>query len=142
MQIKKEPKAIDIIVDCNSAIPVYEQIKQAFKLAIISGTLAKGDRLTPIRELATQLHVNTNTIVKVYYQLELEGYLVAQPGSGYFVKSPPKEKKEEMSQLFQKITDDYLSKALKLGFSLEDMLSQLEKRVTSATTHPTTHSSS
>ncbi len=133
MHQKKELKPLHFHIDPKSSIPIYEQVKQGIILLIISGYLQEGDRLVPIRELATQLGINTNTIVKVYYQLDLEGYLYAQPGTGYFVKGCPAGKPDAMGELFQKITDEYLSKAIKLGYSLEDMLALLEQRRKAAT---------
>lgn len=129
MQLAKEVKALDIKVVSKSPIPVYEQVKQGIKLAIISGYLEVGDRLVPIRELASQLKINPNTIVKVYYQLDVEGYIYSQPGSGYFVKGDSGDREEERKILFQKITDEYILKAIKLGFSVKDMLDQLHRKL-------------
>jgi GntR family transcriptional regulator len=126
MQQKKELKPLEIRIDSRSALPVYEQVKQGIKLLIVSGYLEEGDRLVPIRELASKLQVNANTIVKVYYQLDVEGFLVSQPGSGYFVKGDHPKRPGEAEELFARITEDYISKALKLGFSVEDMIRQLE----------------
>ncbi|MCP5047371.1 MAG: GntR family transcriptional regulator [bacterium] len=129
MQNKKELKPLDIAIDARSALPVYEQVKQGIKLLIVSGYLEEGDRLVPIRELASKLKINANTIVKVYYQLDVEGYIYSQPGSGYFVKGGRTENAEESGELFDKITEDYISKALLLGFSLNHMIGRLEQRL-------------
>lgn len=109
-------------------MPVYEQIKQGIKLLVISGYLEPEDQLPPIRELATQLKVNANTIVKVYYQLDVEGYIYSMPGSGYFVRPDREERKDEKLHLLEQITDEYISKGLKLGYSLEDMIERLRER--------------
>lgn len=126
--MKKEIKPLNFEIDVHSAIPVYEQVKQEIKLLIISGYLEEEDQLTPIRELAANLRINVNTIVKVYYQLDVEGYIYSQPGSGYFVRGVRKENQDEKLELFEQITEDYISKALKLGYSLEDMAAKLQKR--------------
>jgi GntR family transcriptional regulator len=126
MQQKKELKPLDLTVDSRSALPVYEQVKQGIKLLVVSGYLEEGDRLVPIRELAAKLRVNANTIVKVYYQLDVEGYLVSQPGSGYFVKGNRPKRPGEAEELLARVTEDFVSKALKLGFSIDDMIHQLE----------------
>jgi GntR family transcriptional regulator len=129
MEIKKDLKSLDIKIESRSALPVYEQVKQGIKLAIASGYLEEGDRMVPIRELAARLRINANTIVKVYYQLDVEGYIYSLPGSGYFVKGGAARKQEEKSELFERITEDYISKASNLGFSLEDMIVQLGKKL-------------
>ena len=128
MDHKKDLKPLNISVDARSALPVYEQVKQGIKLLIVSGYLADGDRMVPIRELATRLRVNANTIVKVYYQLDVEGYLYSQPGSGYFVKGNRPEREGEANELLARLAEDFIAKALKLGFSLDDMIQQLEQR--------------
>ena len=126
MQLQKPLKPLDITIDPKSPIPVYEQVKQGIKLSIISGELEKDDRLVPIRELATKLKINPNTIVKVYYQLDVEGFVYSQPGSGYFVRGDVHTRDEEKINLFKNVTEEYIAKASRLGYSLEDMLLQLE----------------
>jgi len=126
--MKNEIKPLNFEIDAHSALPVYEQVKQEIKLLITSGYLEEGDQLVPIRELAANLRVNVNTIVKVYYQLDVEGYIYSQPGSGYFVRGDRKENQDEKRELFEQITEDYISKALKLGYSLEEMAAKLQKR--------------
>ncbi len=126
--MKKEIKSLNFEIDARSAMPVYEQVKQEIKLLITSGYLEEGDQLVPIRELAANLRINANTIVKVYYQLDVEGYIYSQAGSGYFVRASQKENQDEKQELFDQITEDYISKILKLGYSLEDMTAKLQKR--------------
>ncbi len=130
MQILKDLKPMDITIDSQSPIPVYEQVKQGIKLLIISGYLEKDDRLVPIREFAAKLKINPNTIVKVYYQLDVEGFVYSLPGSGYFVRGDTRTREIEKRDLFKKVTDEYIAKALKLGYSLEDMILRLQKKMT------------
>ena len=85
--------------------------------------------MLPIRELAAQLKVNANTIVKVYYQLDVEGFIYSQPGTGYFVREDQKEHHQERQTLFQNITDEYIAKATQLGFSIQQMIDELNRRL-------------
>lgn len=130
--MKKEMKTLDFKVDARAAMPVYEQVKQEIKLLIISGYLEPEDKLPPIRELASQLKINSNTIVKVYFQLDVEGYIYSQPGTGYFVRADWQSNKDEKQDLFDQITQEYISKGLKLGYSLEAMATRLRKRADDA----------
>ena len=126
--VQKPVKSLNISIDRTSPLPVYEQVKQGIKMLVFSGYLQEGDQLVPIRELASNLKVNPNTIVKVYYQLDQEGLIYSQHGSGYFVRigfSSPSRQKED---LFAKITDEYVYKGLQLGFSVETMVKILNKR--------------
>ncbi len=129
MALKKEAKNLDISIDARSAVPVYEQVKQSIKILIASGYLIECDRLIPIRELAGKLKINTNTIVKVYYQLEMEGYIYSMPGSGYYIKGSAPQRIAGQEQLLERLTDEYISKALTLGYSVEEMISLLKTKV-------------
>lgn len=128
----KKAKPLNFSIDARAAMPVYEQVKQEIKLLITSGFLEPEDQLPPIRELAVQLKVNPNTIVKVYYQLDVEGYIYSQPGTGYFVRPDRKENRDEKQGLFDQVTRDYISRALKLGFSLEEMVAKLQEKAAAA----------
>lgn len=128
----KKAKPLNFTIDARAAMPVYEQVKQEIKLLVTSGYLEPEDQLPPIRELAVQLKVNPNTIVKVYYQLDVEGYIYSQPGTGYFVRLDRKENRDEKQGLFAQVTEDYISRALKLGFSLEEMVAKLQDRAAEA----------
>jgi GntR family transcriptional regulator len=114
----KESKFLfNIPIDTKSALPVYEQVKRAVKLAILAGQLKNGDRLMSLRELALKLHINPNTIIKVYYQLEVEGFITSQAGTGYFVQFDNKQVKKKKHDLFKQMTSEYISKVAKLGYS-------------------------
>lgn len=127
--VQREDRLSKIVIEARSPVPVYEQIKQGIKLLIISDQLQPGDKLLPIRELAMKLKVNANTIVKVYYQLDVEGFIYSQPGTGYFVREEQKEHHRERQTLFQNITDEYLAKATQLGFSIQQMIDELNRRL-------------
>jgi GntR family transcriptional regulator len=123
---------LDIRLEPKSALPIYEQVKRAIKLAILSGRLKEGDQLTSIRELALQLQINPNTIIKVYYQLEVEGFVNSKPGAGYYVKLDRKKIQKERREIFQEVTSEYVSKALDLGYSFDDIVNEvLQKKIQS-----------
>ena len=125
--VKQKTKALHIKIDPKSALPTYEQIKQALKMAILSGQLKEGDQLSSLREMALKLNVNPNTIIKVYYQLEVEGFIYSRPGAGYYVKIDPFKIKSGKQELFENITEGYVSKALQLGYSKEDIINKISK---------------
>jgi len=77
MLIKTNPSA---------GTPIYIQLMQQIKHAIESGTLNPGDQLPSIRNVAKDLFVNPNTVVKVYKELEHEGIIELRQGKGAFVK--------------------------------------------------------
>ena len=118
----------EIKVNVKSALPVYEQIKRAIKLVILSGRLEEGDQLMSIRELALKLQINPNTIIKVYYQLEMEGFVISRPGAGYYVKFDGKKIQKERRELFEQATDEYVSKVTNMGYSLEDITQEINTK--------------
>lgn len=123
----KEKEFFEIKVDVKSALPVYEQVKRAIKLAIISGRLPDGGKLMSLRELAQKLRINPNTIIKIYSQLETEGYIYSRPGAGYFVRRDKQKMKKEKYGLFEKESLDYFSRVIALGYAYDDILEILRK---------------
>lgn len=112
-------------IDPKSPLPTYEQIKQAIRMAILSGQLEEEDQLLSLREMALKLNVNPNTIIKVYYQLEMEGFIYSRPGAGYYVRVDPSKIRQGRQDLFDTITEKYISQAIQLGYSREDILKKI-----------------
>ena len=65
--------------------PIYEQVKDGFRRLILKGVLKADERMPSVRELATNLAINPNTIQRAYRELEQEGYICSVPGKGSFV---------------------------------------------------------
>ncbi len=122
----KEKMKTEFSIEIDSPVPLYEQIKREIKLKIVSGILFPDEKLIPIREYAKLLKVNFNTIVKVYYQLDNEGYLYSKPGQGYFVKRTFKEEGKKERALLRTITDEYLKNVTDLGFSIDYIIENLK----------------
>ena len=71
-----------------NAAPIYQQICDNLRGMILTGTLAEGERVPSVRELAVQLAINPNTIQRAYRTLEAEGYRCTLPGKGSFAARP------------------------------------------------------
>lgn len=78
-----------ITIDLASKQPPYVQIKQRFLHAIASGQVVAGERLPPIRQLAGDLGVATNTVARAYRDLEAEGVVAASGRRGTVVLALP-----------------------------------------------------
>ncbi|WP_214834884.1 GntR family transcriptional regulator [Exiguobacterium sp. E4787] len=72
-------------IDMKSAEPLYEQIVNQTKALVIRGILRPGDKVMSVRELATDLVINPNTVSKAYQELERLGLLEMHRGRGTFV---------------------------------------------------------
>lgn len=68
-----------------SSIPIYQQLVDGVREAIARGVLVPGERIPTVRELATQLSINPNTIAKAYQKLEMEGVIETMGSRGTFV---------------------------------------------------------
>lgn len=65
--------------------PIYEQVRDGFRQLILSGVLPADSKMPSVRELATSLAINPNTIQRAYRELETEGCICSVPGRGSFV---------------------------------------------------------
>ncbi len=74
-----------ININFRDSRPIYEQVRDGFRDLIISGALRGGDKLPSVRELATSLTINPNTIQRAYRELEADGYIESVSGKGSFV---------------------------------------------------------
>lgn len=74
-----------IIITNTSDLPIFQQIKNQIKQAILQGELADGELLPSIRVLASDLHVSVLTTRRVYDELESEGFITTRAGKGSFV---------------------------------------------------------
>lgn len=70
-------------------VPIYAQIMEQIRMAVATGTLARGAQLPSVRALAAQLGINPNTVVKAYGELEREGLIESGQGRGTYVSSTP-----------------------------------------------------
>jgi GntR family transcriptional regulator len=115
-------------LDLQSGVPVYRQIIDQVRGAIASGALTAGYQLPTVRQLAVDLAINPNTVVRAYRELELGGLLDSQQGTGTFVSGQkiPRADAERDRQLSQ-IVADAVSRAGAAGFMIEDLAEQLRK---------------
>lgn len=77
--------SLDILISNASALPIYEQITQQIKDAILSGRLEEGTLLPGIRSLANELHVSVITTKRAYADLEEAGFVTSVQGKGTYV---------------------------------------------------------
>lgn len=116
-----------IIIKNTSKEPIYEQIKEQVKEAILTGELNEGDLLPSIRQLARDLKISVITTTRAYADLEQEGFISVQQGKGCTVLPVNSEIVRE--QLLRRIEDAF-SAALSAGktakLSRAEILSMLE----------------
>ena len=107
-------------LDYRDARPIYTQIVDNFKSQIAAGILQSGEKLPSVRELASELAINPNTIQRAYRELELAGWIATVPGKGCFVCGVPGESKMEQAQLLEQF-DKTVAALQALGIPREEL---------------------
>lgn len=93
------------------AKPIYEQVKEGIKQMVYQNVLSPDEKLPSVREMASKLAINPNTISRAYKELEQEGFLYTQVGIGTFVNrelDPTDRKTQELWEEFDEITKELL----------------------------------
>ena len=109
---------MDIRIDPDSSMPIYLQIIYAIRLRVATGQLKPGEQLPTVRQLATELRLNPNTVARSYSLLDTEGVITTQRGQGTFVRQHPDDvhltriRQEQLKAMM----DNVVSKALSLGY--------------------------
>ncbi len=103
---------MNIVISNQSGVPIYEQIKEQIRMAILSGDLTENDLLPSLRQLARDLQVSLVTTTRAYSELELEGFVRTMPGKGVYVK---KINDAFIRDEYLKETEEALSAAVRCG---------------------------
>ena len=113
-----------IQLNYRDARPIYLQIVENYRLQIRSGILEHGEKLPSVRELATQLAINPNTIARAYRELEAEGWIATVPGKGCFVCGVPGA--ENHKNLLAEL-DRVWASLLEAGFTEDALIARLQQ---------------
>ncbi len=114
-----------ILISNASDSPLYQQIKDQIKDAILRGELAAGDALPSIRAFANDIKVSVLTVRRVYDDLEQEGFVTSQVGIGTFVSAGNVELlRDSRRRVVEQKMQDMIQTAKSLGIGKEE-LSQL-----------------
>lgn len=119
IQFKLDPKA---------GSPFYRQIIDQIKFGIATGNLKTGEQLPTVRALAVDLKVNLNTVAKAYKELEIQNILETQQGTGTFISTTEiRITEKEKNKKLQEICNEFCTIAFSYGFSINDLIQQLQK---------------
>lgn len=106
--------------------PIYEQVRDALRKLIVSGSLPSDQKLPSVRELASSLAINPNTIQRAYRELEQEGYICTVPGKGSFACARTDVDEERKSALLHQF-DETVGELLYLGVSPAVLCARIRK---------------
>jgi len=115
-------------LNLHSGVPVYRQLIDQVRSGVASGSLIAGDQLPTVRQLAVDLAINPNTVLKAYRELELGGLLETHQGTGTFIsqKKANGNKADRARQLTQ-MAGDCAARAGAAGFTVEELLESLRE---------------
>lgn len=119
-----------IHLNYRDARPIYEQVKDGFRRLIVQEVLSVDEKLPSVREVATSLAINPNTIQRAYRELEQEGYVYTIAGKGSFVAGVPKEDSKRMKELLVKF-DEVVDELVYLNVSREALAKRVLQEVDS-----------
>src|SRR5690242_8824149 len=117
-------------LDARSGVPVYRQLIDQVQGALATGALRPGDQLPTVRQVAVDLAVNPNTVLRAYRELEIRGVLDTQQGTGTFIASrPAKQDQAERDRQMDQIVGEFVARAGAAGFSLRELIDNLKERL-------------
>ena len=114
------------LLDPHSGVPIYRQIIDRVTGNIAAGVLKAGDQLPTVRQLAVDLSVNPNTVIRAYRELEIRGILETQQGTGTFISAEKtgtddSDRQHKLTQL----VSECAARAGSAGFTLEEFVEEL-----------------
>ncbi len=119
-------KDFEFRLDFRSGVPVYRQIIDQVMGGIAAGSLAGGYQLPTVRQVAVDLSINPNTVMRAYRELEIRGVLETHQGTGTFV-SHQKVRRDEVERQRQlnQLVGEFVARAGAAGFTVQDLLERL-----------------
>ena len=110
----------------NSDMPIYTQLISQIKFAIVSGELPPGERMSTVRDLASEAGVNPNTMQRAFQELEREGLVFSQRSSGRFVTEDVSIIEKAKMALAQEHISKFISSMERLGYDRAEIIALLE----------------
>jgi GntR family transcriptional regulator len=118
--------ALAFRLDLRSGVPAYRQIIDQVTSGMATGSLKPGDQLPTVRQLAVDLAINPNTVVRAYRELEIRELLETQQGSGTFIGHRKVATDDgERDRRLDQIVNEFVARAGAGGFTLTDLLERL-----------------
>ena len=116
-----------VSLDPRDRRPLYLQIMDDVRRAIVTGSLQAEDPLPSVRELSAELVVNPRTVSQAYQELEREGVVYMRRGHGTFVSATVQRDGEERRSLARAVAERALLEARRNGLSVEDLVTMIQQ---------------
>ncbi len=116
-------------LDNGSGVPVYRQLIDQVQAGIATGTLRVGYQIPTVRQVAVDLAINPNTVMRAYRELEIRGVLDTQQGTGTFIALQPRRvDDDDRTRRLDQLIDEFVARAGAGGFTLAEILDALKER--------------
>jgi GntR family transcriptional regulator len=134
IQYRKEVvrlKTLDLNLNFRSGTPLYTQIVEQVQGLILAGDLKPGDQLPTVRQLASELRINFNTVARCYRMLDEAGLISTQHGRGTYVLERPSPAQQEQlrSESLDGMLQDLLAQAARLRFTPEEVKQRMNAQL-------------
>ena len=118
---------LPIQIDFRSGTPIYIQIMEQIRSLVASGELKVGDQLPTVRQLATDLRINFNTVARAYRMLDEARLISTQTGRGTYIWETPSEETiaHLRSESLQGLAERFLAQARKMGYSPDETYKEI-----------------
>lgn len=109
-----------ININFRDSRPIYEQVKTTLRKLIVSGAMSPDEKLPSVRELASQLVINPNTMQRAYRELVQEGYIISIPGKGSYANLSAQVDEGRKKELLTAM-DEIVAELLYLGVTPDEL---------------------
>ncbi len=117
-------------LDTRSGVPVYRQLIDQVQAGIASGNLASGDQIPTVRQVAVDLEINPNTVLRAYRELEIRGVLDTQQGTGTLISDRKVTQDDaEHDRQLEQLVGDFVAREGAGGFTVKELLDRLRERL-------------
>lgn len=116
-------------IEFDNNLPIYLQIMNYIKREIVTGRLKAGDKIPSVRELATELQINPNTIQRTFQELEREAVVETKRGLGRYVTSEESKIMTIKKEMAGDLLEHFIVGMQELGFSNQDIAAIVSEAV-------------
>lgn len=109
--------------------PIYIQLVEKMKIAIISGKYKPGDRLPSVRDFAIEIKANPNTVQRAYSELEEDGLVITQRTNGKFVTEDINLIKQMREEIAKQNLEKFIDNMTQLGFTEDEIREYLKLNI-------------
>lgn len=125
-------------LDFRSGVPIYVQIVEQVQQSVAAGKLKPGDQLPTVRQLASEIRVNFNTVARAYRMLDEAGLISTQQGRGTYILDQPLEGLRDLlkQETLEVQTRRFVTEMIRQGYSRDDVKKIVERTFENGSSDP------